>query len=487
MVNSYNTLINTLQQFAQHHLGVQRFKTSFFEQFDNFSTGDNNFPILYVVPQDVTMLEEVDSLFIRVYCVDILQKDRSNEQFILNDTLLILRDLINWIRQDATVNYNVLNNPRAIPVNNFLVDFTTGWYVDIELESESYGNDCVIPFDVPFNITGLTQDINYALPFLTCDTLASCQTFLDVQLTGLTYNPSNNQLTVSTAGGQSLSAQINAFSGLTINGVLSATTYFGDGSNLTGLSIQDTYVTGGTYSDGTAIFTNNTGGTFNVSGFYTGATDVFVTGATYNNLNEFVYTNNTGGTFSVSFEQVSGFTINGNLIVTGNTNLQAFSATTGYLYSSGSTIFQIDGNQGTLMNVGNNSLGIVLNINTPSGFPIFDIYDDSTILMGSYLAPSLNTTAKVTATGTTSIYAIPTSGYTGAFFDYVVSNGTNLRAGNIMSIWNGASINFTEVTTNSIGNTSAVTFSVILSGGNAILRITSSSGTWITKTIVRAI
>lgn len=453
MVNSYNTLINTLQQFAQHHLGVQRFKTSFFEQFDNFSTGDNNFPILYVVPQDVTMLEEVDSLFIRVYCVDILQKDRSNEQFILNDTLLILRDLINWIRQDATVNYNVLNNPRAIPVNNFLVDFTTGWYVDIELESESYGNDCVIPFDVPFNITGLTQDINYALPFLTCDTLTSCQTFLDVQLTGLTYNPSNNQLTISTAGGQSLSAQINAFSGLTINGVLSATTYFGDGSNLTGLSIQDTYVTG----------------------------------ATYNNLNEFIYTNNTGGTFSVSFEQVSGFTINGNLIVTGNTNLQAFSATTGYLYSSGSTIFQIDGNQGTVMNVGNNSLGIVLNINTPSGFPIFDIYDDSTILMGSYLAPSLNTTAKVTATGTTSIYAIPTSGYTGAFFDYIISDGTNLRAGNIMSIWNGASINFTEVTTNSIGNTSAVTFSVILSGGNAILRITSSSGTWITKTIVRAI
>ena len=456
MVNSYNTLINTLQQFAQHHLGVQRFKTSFFEQFDNFSTGDNNFPILYVVPQDVTMLEEVDSLFIRVYCVDILQKDRSNEQPILNDTLLILRDLINWIRQDATVNYNVLNNPRAIPVNNFLVDYTVGWYIDIELESESYGNDCVIPFDVPFNITGLTQDINYALPFLTCDTLATCQTFLDVQLTGLTYNPSSNQLTINTAGGNSLSAQINAFSGLTINGALSATTFFGDGSNLTGIS-------------------------------GTSGSDTYVTGGTYNNLNEFTFTNNTGGTFSVSFEQVSGFTVNGNLVVTGDTSLQAFSATTGYLYSSGTTILQVDGNQGTIMNVGNDTSGLIYNINTPSGFPIFDIYDDSTILMGSYLAPSLNTTAKVTATGTTSIYAIPTSGYTGAFFDYIISDGTNLRAGNIMAIWNGVSINFTEITTNSIGNTSAVTFNVILSGGNAVLRITSASGTWIIKTIVRAI
>lgn len=267
MVNSYNTLINTLQQFAQHHLGVQRFKTSFFEQLDNFSTGDNNFPILYVVPQDITMLGDVDSLFIRVYCVDILQKDRTNEQFILNDTLLILRDLTNWIRQDATVNYNILNNPRAVPVNNFLVDFTTGWYMDIELESESYGNDCVIPFDIPFNITGLTQDINYALPFLTCDTLDTCQAFLDVQLTGITYNPSNNQISVNTAGGQTLSTQINAFSGLTINGSLSATTYFGDGSNLTGILTDDVFVTGGTYTNGSATFVNNTGGTFSVSGF----------------------------------------------------------------------------------------------------------------------------------------------------------------------------------------------------------------------------
>jgi uncharacterized delta-60 repeat protein len=46
--------------------------------------------------------------------------------------------------------------------------------------------------------------------------------------------------------------------GLTAD-TISATTYY----NLP----QDIYVTGGTYSAGTAIFTNNTGGTFNVTGF----------------------------------------------------------------------------------------------------------------------------------------------------------------------------------------------------------------------------
>lgn len=34
----------------------------------------------------------------------------------------------------------------------------------------------------------------------------------------------------------------------------------------------DVFVTGGTYSSGTAVFTNNTGGTFNVTGFSTGGT-----------------------------------------------------------------------------------------------------------------------------------------------------------------------------------------------------------------------
>ena len=83
------------------------------------------------------------------------------------------------------------------------------------------------------------------------------------------------------------------------NSAFSATTFYGDGSNLTGISTQDTFVTGGTYSAGTAVFTNNTGGTFNVTGFYTGATDVFVTGGTYSDGNT-IFTNNTGGTFNVS-------------------------------------------------------------------------------------------------------------------------------------------------------------------------------------------
>jgi hypothetical protein len=70
---------------------------------------------------------------------------------------------------------------------------------------------------------------------------------------------------------KTLTGNYEITSGLTVNTLsatsISATTYYGDGSNLTGLITTDVFVTGGTYSNGTATFTNNTGDTFTVTGF----------------------------------------------------------------------------------------------------------------------------------------------------------------------------------------------------------------------------
>jgi hypothetical protein len=62
----------------------------------------------------------------------------------------------------------------------------------------------------------------------------------------------------------------------------------------------DTYVTGGTYSNGTAVFADNVGDTFEVTGFT--SFDTYVTGGTYSNGTA-IFTDNTGDTF-----EVTGFT-----------------------------------------------------------------------------------------------------------------------------------------------------------------------------------
>ncbi len=302
MSQSYTTIINSLNQFSDNHLSVRRFKTSFFEQFDNFSTADNIFPIIYAVPSDVSMDQYVNRYFFRVYVVDILQKDRTNEANVLNDTLLILRDLYNWLKISDN-GLNVTDGARAIPVNNFLVDFTVGWYIDIEIEGLAESNDCSIPFSENFIFSGYSCSYSYAQQYLTCDTLEDCAVIIDIQnqinnitggtgtntfVTGGTFNIGTETLTLNrnddvaidisgfTSGGGS------SFTGGTVTGpteflngltstTVSATTYL----NLP----TDVYVTEGTYSAGTTTFTNSTGGTFEVTGYFTGGTDgIFVTG-----------------------------------------------------------------------------------------------------------------------------------------------------------------------------------------------------------------
>jgi hypothetical protein len=85
------------------------------------------------------------------------------------------------------------------------------------------------------------------------------------------------------------------------------------------------------------------------------------------------------------------------------------------------------------------------------------------------------------------IATIASATYDGAFFDFVIKKGTNLRAGTVYSVHNGTTVEFTETSTNDLGNTSDVTLSVDLSGGNIRLLATTLSNDWIIKVLVRGI
>jgi hypothetical protein len=182
------------------------------------------------------------------------------------------------------------------------------------------------------------------------------------------------------------------------------------------------------------------------------------------------------------------------LDVSGTTRLSALTQNILTVIGSGnsttSPIFSVQGSQGELFSVTDSLTGSLFSVNDISGLPILEVFSDSTTLMGNYLAPALHTTAKITLTaGTNTIYSIPTSGYTGAFFDYtLISTGTTgARAGTIMSIWSGTTAQFTETSTNDIGTTSGVTFSVTSNGTLAQLSSSATTTGWIVETIIRSI
>jgi hypothetical protein len=80
--------------------------------------------------------------------------------------------------------------------------------------------------------------------------------------------------TISATTYQNLPTDVFVTGGTFSGGVITFTNNSGGTFNVSGISSFDTFVTGGTYSNGTTIFTNNTGGTFNVSGYFTGYTNV---------------------------------------------------------------------------------------------------------------------------------------------------------------------------------------------------------------------
>jgi hypothetical protein len=251
------------------------------------------------------------------------------------------------------------------------------------------------------------------------------------------------------------------------------------------------------------------------NGVLTGQTNIrsaTISATTYQNLPNSltgIYLPTSGGTVSGNTIFTSGLTastttINGNLTVTGDTNVRAFTGTTGYISGSGqniltvigsgnsttSPLFTVQGSSGELFSVNDSLVGSLFSVNDISGLPILEVFSDNTTLVGSYQAPSLNTTTKVTLTaGTNTVYSIPTSAYTGAFIDYtLVSTGTTgARAGNIMTIWSGTTAQYIETSTNDIGTTTGVTFSVAVSGNNAVLSSSATTTGWTLKTIIRSI
>jgi len=114
----------------------------------------------------------------------------------------------------------------------------------------------------------------------------------------------------------------------------------------------------------------------------------------------------------------------------------------------------------------------------------------SAIISGS-LSISSSLYSSLGATGsaatTTTIVSVPTGSYTAGFFDYTVSSGSNSRAGTVMSVWNGNNVQYTDNSTLDIGTTNDVTMSVALSGGNILLRSTTTAFQWIIKTTYRLI
>jgi hypothetical protein len=177
----------------------------------------------------------------------------------------------------------------------------------------------------------------------------------------------------------------------------------------------------------------------------------------------------------------AAFPFSGSAVITGSLTI----------YDSGSVnpLLKIQGGAGELFSVYDTFSGSLFSVNNQSGNPILEVTSDNNITFGKPGYQALLTTQEtiVTASGNFTVYSIPTASYDGAWFEYVIRNGANAKAGQIMAVWSGSSVNYSEATTTAFGDVSGLSFGVFVVGGNFALTGSATTGGWTMKTIIRSI
>ena len=160
---------------------------------------------------------------------------------------------------------------------------------------------------------------------------------------------------------------------------------------------------------------------------------------------------------------------------------------TGGLVLEGSTMLELKARSGELYLRGNENSSVQLyhnnnlKLNTANtGVAVTgDINIDSALLSNQENTDVDSAAAEVVAEVATT--------YTAAFFDFVIKKTTNVRSGTVYACHDGTNVEFTETSTNDLGDTSDVTLSVDISGTNMRLLATVTSNDWSVKSLIRAI
>ena len=214
-------------------------------------------------------------------------------------------------------------------------------------------------------------------------------------------------------------------------------------------------------------------------------------------LNTITFTKGDGSTFPITVDTGSGggggaaFPFSGSAVISGS--LFVSSSTTNVLTIQGSgsaqPIFTVQGSAGQLFAITDSLSGSLFSVNNVSGLPILEVFSDDTTLIGSYLAPALNTTARNTLTnsGSFTVYSMSTASYDGIFIEYTAKSGSNARAGNIMATWMGTTASFAETTTADIGDTSGLNFTVLVTGSSLLVTGSATAPAWVIKSIIKTI
>ena len=209
------------------------------------------------------------------------------------------------------------------------------------------------------------------------------------------------------------------------------------------------------------------------------------------------------GSSNLGFDYVNNsLSLTGSLDVSGSGRFTQFVTASKALFSGSGTnqltvvgsgsvqpLFQVIGSQGELFTITDSLSGSLFSVNDISGLSVLEAFSDSTVLIGNYQAPALNTTVLLpnTTAGANTIYTVSTGSYDAVYMDYVIRSGSVGRAGTFTAMWSGSSTSIADISVTPFGDTSGFVFGANISGSDLLISGSGATAGWRVKTIIRSI
>jgi len=146
---TYNNIITQLSTFASDHFQINSYSNGdLWEAIQHDQFNDFDYPLLFVVDGSSNLEQGAITLGFDILCMDLVNKDESNENEVKSDTLQMLLDVVAYMEKLTTDKWYYLQIQKTSSLESFTERFddeVTGWKISIQLKQPNTYNECQIP------------------------------------------------------------------------------------------------------------------------------------------------------------------------------------------------------------------------------------------------------------------------------------------------------------------------------------------------------
>jgi len=286
-IQTINQLVSVWKDIATRHYQINGFGVG--ESWEVGADKAYLHPVLWINPVSASMPSSDNGyktfeIHFEVILFDLVDKDESNENHVLSDTIDILKDIITEFKGHPYYVNSQLNIINDIDFEAFTEEFdeeVSGWLCEISLMTPVLTSFCGIPsaeitgFEFPsvdcpdINVLCpvFVEEVTGVYPIIVTNIGTTRQVSLDPSgisnVNLVSTNFVGNTLTCLMSDGTIITADIDNFNGLSVAGTVDATAFTGDGSLLTGIQSDKLSSIGfvgntltATLTDGTVLTTS---------------------------------------------------------------------------------------------------------------------------------------------------------------------------------------------------------------------------------------